>query len=256
MCLFVLTVGTAVAQTFESLLHYDYRSLVAHADLSFNRPAPSTHDGLPIGNGRVGTLVWTTPAALHYQINHVDLFCFGNNTLAFSKGHTDYSSGCGYVDINLVDFGNDVFAGDKFNQRLSVYEGLKSDDGDGVKTRSLAWTDGDVVATEVDDQRSHPGTINIDFRMLRYAQNFTGKQSPSLIGPHGAEIRTDDHVAISRRAGLYQEGGERGRTSQRAGLRAFRLYPLCGCHPRGAVADALPVYKRASVGARPAAARV
>jgi hypothetical protein len=50
----------------------------------------------------------------------------------------------------------------------------------------------------VDDQRSHPGTINIDLRMLRYAQNFTVKQSPSPLGPHGAEIRTGDHVAISR----------------------------------------------------------
>ena len=198
LCFSLLLVGMADAQNSDSLLTYDYRSLVARSDLSFNTPAPSTHDGLPIGNGRMGTLVWTTPAALHYQINHVDLFCSGKNTQASPKGHTDYSSGCGYVDINLVDFGNDVFAGDKFNQHLSVYEGLESADGDGVKTRSLAWTDGDVIATEVDDQRSHPGTINIDLRMLRYAQNFTGRPSPSPLGSHGAEIRTGDHVAISR----------------------------------------------------------
>ena len=198
LCLSLLAVGTAVAQSSGSLLKYDYRSLVAHSDLSFDTPAPGSHDGLPIGNGRMGTLVWTTPAALHYQINHNDLFCFGNNTLASAKGHTDYSAGCGYVDINLVDFGNDVFAGGKFSQCLSVYEGLETAGGDGVQTRSLAWTDGDVIATEVDDQRSHPGTINIDLRMLRYAQNFTVKPSPSPIGPHGAEIRTGDHVAISR----------------------------------------------------------
>src|SRR5580698_6706349 len=138
LCLSLLVVGTAGAQTSDSLLKYDYRSLVAHADLSFNTAAPSSHDGLPIGNGRMGTLVWTTPAALHYQINHDDLFCFGNNTLASPKAHTDYSAGCGYVDINMVDFGNDVFAGGKFNQHLSVYEGLETADGDGVKTRSLA----------------------------------------------------------------------------------------------------------------------
>src|SRR5580698_7443116 len=149
LCLSLLAVGAAVAQTSDSLLKCDYRRLVAHSDLSFNTPAPSSHDGLPIGNGRMGTLVWTTPAALHYQINHDDLFCFDNNTLASPKGHTDYSSGCGYVDINLVDFGNDVFAGDKFNQHLAVYEGLESADGDGVKTRSLAWMEGDVIATEV-----------------------------------------------------------------------------------------------------------
>jgi hypothetical protein len=198
LCLSLLAVGTAGAQTTDSLLKYHYRSLVAHADLSFNTPAPSTHDGLPIGNGRMGTLVWTTPAALHYQINDVDLFCNDKNTQASPKGHTDYSSGCGYVDINLVDFGNDVFSGAKFNQHLSVYEGLETADGDGVKTRSLAWTDGDVIATEVDDHRSHPGAINIDLRMLRYAQLFTGQPSPSPVGLHGAEIRTGDHVATSR----------------------------------------------------------
>ena len=198
LCLSWLAVATAGAQTSDSLLKYDYRRLVAHADLSFNTPAPSTHDGLPIGNGRVGTLVWTTPTALHYQINHDDLFCSGNNTLASPQGHTDYSAGCGYVDITMADFGHDVFAGGKFHQHLSVYEGLETAGGDGVQTRSLAWTDGDVIATEVDDQRSHPGAINIDLRMLRYARNFIDKQSPSPIGPHGAEIWTGDHVAISR----------------------------------------------------------
>ena len=194
----LLVVGMAVAQSPDSLLKFDYPSLVAHADLAFDTPAPNRHDGLPIGNGRMGTLVWTTPDALHYQINDDDLFCFGNNTLASAQGHTDYSAGCGYVDINLVDYGDDVFTGEKFSQRLSVYDGLESADGDGVKTRSLAWTDGDVIATEVDDERSQPDAINIDLRMLRYAQNFTVKQSPSPLGPHGAQIRTGDHVAISR----------------------------------------------------------
>ena len=198
LCLVLLTAGTAGAQTSESLLKYDYRTLVARSDLSFNTPAPSSHDGLPIGNGRVGTLVWTTPSALHYQINHVDLFCSGSNTLASPNGHTDYSAGCGYLDVNLADFGDGVFAGEKFNQNLSVYEGLELAEGAGVKTRSLAWTDGDVIATEVDDQRSYPGVINIDLRMLRYAQNFTVKQPPSPIGPHGAAIRTGNHVAVSR----------------------------------------------------------
>ena len=194
----MLTVGTALAQTSDSLLQYDYPGLVAHSDVAFKTPAPSNHDGLPIGNGRVGTLVWTTPAALHYQINDVDLFCFDKDTLASPKGHNDYSSGCGYFDINLVGYGNDVFAGEKFDQTLSVYEGLESAEGDGVRTRSLAWTDGDVIATEVDDQRSHPGAIDIDLRMLRYAPVFTVKQPPTPLGPHGATIRIGEHVATSR----------------------------------------------------------
>ena len=102
------------------------------------------------------------------------------------------------MDINMVDFGKDVFAGDNFNQHLSVYEGLESADGEGVRTRSLAWTDGDVIATEVDDERGQPSAIEVDLRMLRYAPIFTVKPSPSPFGPHGTEIRTGDHVAISR----------------------------------------------------------
>jgi alpha-L-fucosidase 2 len=73
---------------------------------------------MPIGNGRMGTLVWTTPSALHFQINRVDLSCMGNNTRSFPKGHTDYSSDCGYMDINVVDYGDDVFTGKAFNQHL------------------------------------------------------------------------------------------------------------------------------------------
>ena len=66
---------------------------------------------MPIGNGRMGSMVWTTPNALHFQINRVDVFAMGQNTRSFPRGHNDYSSGCGYVDINLVDYGEDVFRG-------------------------------------------------------------------------------------------------------------------------------------------------
>ena len=245
----MLAVGTAVAQSSDSLVKYDYRRLVAHSDLSFNTPPPSSHDGLPIGNGRMGTLVWTTPAALHYQINHVDLFCSGKNTQASPQGHTDYSAGCGYVDINLVDFGSDVFASEKFNQHLSVYEGLETADGDGLKTRSLAWTDGNVIATEIDDQRSHPGTINIDLRMLRYAQNFTVKPSPSPIGPHGAgnpDRRSRGHLAPGhpRRENPADPGIHRRRLLQRLGRGHWR----CGARAKPSYYNELTVRLSAEPG--------
>jgi hypothetical protein len=97
LCL--LRAETSRAQT-SRLLKVDYQSLVSKADLSYNEPVVRSEEGMPIGNGRMGTLVWTTPSALHFQINRVDLFCMGNNTRSFPKGHTDYSSGCGYMDIN------------------------------------------------------------------------------------------------------------------------------------------------------------
>ncbi len=165
LCL--LWVETPQAQT-SRLLKVNYQRLVSKADLSYDEPVVRSEEGLPIGNGRMGTLVWTTPSALHFQINRVDLFCMGNNTRSFPKGHTDYSSGCGYMDINVVDYGDDVFTGKAFNQHLSVFEGLTTAKGNGLTSRVIMWNDGDVMATEIDDQRANPEAINIDLRMLRY----------------------------------------------------------------------------------------
>jgi hypothetical protein len=199
VCLLLPVAGTTGAQTWGgSLMKVDYQSLVSRADLSYNTPVVRSEEGLPIGNGRTGSLVWTTPAALHFQINHVDLFCMGHNTLSFPKGHTDYSSGCGYVDINVVDYGDDVFAGTDFHQHLSVYDGLATAAGKGIKSRVLAWSDGDVIATELDDQREKPDAVHVDLRMLRYAVNYVEKQNFLLSSNHAAQVRNGLHCATSK----------------------------------------------------------
>lgn len=199
ICMPLLVAGTTDAQTRDgSLIKVDCRALVSRADLSYDKPVVRGEEGLPIGNGRMGSLIWTTPTALHFQINHVDLFCMGNNTLSFPKGHTDYSSGCGYVDINLVDYGDDVFVGRAFNQHLSVYEGLATAAGNRIKSRALAWSDGDVIATELDDQRRKPGAIHIDLRMLRYAVNYVERQNFLLSSNHAAQVRIGLHTATSK----------------------------------------------------------
>jgi hypothetical protein len=195
----LLVAGTTDAQTRDgSLIKVDCRALVSRADLSYDKPVVRSEEGLPIGNGRMGSLIWTTPTALHFQINHVDLFCMGNNTLSFPKGHTDYSSGCGYVDINLVDYGDDVFVGRAFNQHLSVYEGLATAAGSRIKSRALAWCNGDVIATELDDQRKKLGAIHIDLRMLRYAVNYVERQNFLLSSNHAAQVRIGLHTATSK----------------------------------------------------------
>ena len=199
ICLPLLVAGTTGAQARDgSLMKVDYHKLVSRADLSYDKPVVRSEEGIPIGNGRMGSLIWTTPTALHFQINHVDLFCMGNNTLSFPKGHTDYSSGCGYVDINLVDYGDDVFVGRAFNQHLSVYEGLATAAGNRIKSRALAWSNGDVIATELDDQRKKPGAIHIDLRMLRYAVDYVEKQNFLLSSNHAAQVRIGLHTATSK----------------------------------------------------------
>lgn len=51
----------------------------------------------------MGSLVWTAPSALKLQINRVDVFAADATTTSFPRADSDYASGCGYVDINLVD---------------------------------------------------------------------------------------------------------------------------------------------------------
>ena len=80
------------------------------------------HEGLPIDNGRMGTLVWTTPIALELQINRVEVFAVNRNTDShhFSKEETttDYCSACARVGI---EFGAECFTlGSHFRQTLSL----------------------------------------------------------------------------------------------------------------------------------------
>jgi len=121
---FASLVQLAAADTASSLLSVDYRSLISRADITHDKPVTRSEEGLPIGNGRMGSLVWTTPAALKFQINRVDVFAVNGSTNSFPERHSDYSFGCGCVDINLVDFGDDVFTTGPFKEHLSVYDGL------------------------------------------------------------------------------------------------------------------------------------
>jgi hypothetical protein len=57
---------------------------------------------MPLGNGRTGTLVWTTPSQVRLQINRVDVYANNSYSNSFIERHNDYCSGCAYVDI---DFG-------------------------------------------------------------------------------------------------------------------------------------------------------
>src|SRR5712692_3820866 len=43
-----------------TILHVDFRKLVSRADLSYHQPASRSEEGLPTGNGRTGSLVWSS----------------------------------------------------------------------------------------------------------------------------------------------------------------------------------------------------
>ena len=150
-----------------TILNIDHQSLVSRGDLHYDTPASRSEEGLPIGNGRMGTLVWTKPTALKLQINRVDVFATNTATNSFVERNSDYCCGVGLVDVDFVDFGEDVFPRAQTPQHLSIYDDLLSVEGRGVSVRALAWNDADVIALAIKDTRANPVPIKTNLRMLR-----------------------------------------------------------------------------------------
>jgi hypothetical protein len=193
----MLALAAVTLQAADSLIQLDRRKLISRADLVYESPASRPEEGMPVGNGRMGSLVWTTPSALKFQINRVDVHAMDSNTVSFPRADSDYGSGCGFVDINVVDAGEDVFAGPEFRQRLSIYDALMTAQGKGLTARVLAWPNGDVMAIEIDDRRDQPAAINIDLRMLRYQLQFQPGQMFELAQNHSVVFRTAGHTATA-----------------------------------------------------------
>jgi hypothetical protein len=173
-------------------------AIVSAADLDYTSPVTRSEEGMPLGNGRMGSLVWTTPSAVKFQINRVDVFGQNASTTSFPRADTDYASGCGYVDINVVQSGEDVFGGNTFNQHLSLYEGLVTIKGKDITVRAFAWHERDVMAIEIDDRRDPPEPVNIDLRMLRYAIQFIKGRNYELAADHAVAYQTAEHTATSK----------------------------------------------------------
>jgi hypothetical protein len=186
------------AHAESSLFDVNYRALVSRGDLDYTEPAGRSEEGMPVGNGRMGSLVWTSPSQLKFQINRADVFGCDASSVSFPEADSDYAAGCGYVDINLVEAGEDVFAGKSFHQHLWLYDGLMTAIGGGVTARVLAWPQRDVMAIEIDDQRHEPAAVSVDLRMLRYAiQRHTGLNY-ALATNHAVMLQTAEHFATSK----------------------------------------------------------
>jgi len=174
------------------MLAVDYRKLVSRADLVYEKPVPRSEEGIPIGNGRMGSLVWTTPTQLHFQINRVDVYASNCASNSFFERHTDYCGGCGFVDIDFGAHGAAPFRESGFRQSLSLYDGSLRIEGKGLNARVLAWPAQDVVAISVDDAAAPM----VRLRMLRFEAN--SAQSEKLVRDHIAVVQTRSHTAASQ----------------------------------------------------------
>ena len=181
-----------------TVLDVDLAKLVSRANLTYDKPVSRPEEGMPVGNGRMGSLVWSTPSALHFQINRCDVHAMDGTTNSFPHPNWDYSSGCGYVDIELAGFGADVFTGQAFRQQLNVYDGVMTARGAGVSVRVFAWNDRDMMAVEIDDQRAQPEAVAIDLRMLRFELRYKAAKNFEYAQQHEVVVETAAHTALSR----------------------------------------------------------
>jgi hypothetical protein len=181
-----------------ALLAVNYRKLLSRADLNYGRPVARSEEGIPVGNGRMGSLVWTAPDALKFQINRVDVYGNDSYTNSFFERHSDYCGGCGFVDIEFGELGEDVFPTTGFTQRLSVYDGLLELSGKGVTAQVLVWPEKDVMAVEITDRRRAPEPIRINLRMLRHASQYFGQELETFAANHAVAVQTRNHRATSQ----------------------------------------------------------
>ena len=174
----------------------DYRALVSRADLVYRSPSPKGEDGTPIGNGRMGTMVWNSDSAVYFQINRSDVFAVNRTHRGPQQGPTDYCGGCAQV---LLDVGEPVFGGAvPFLQQLSLYDAECTVVAGEVTIRGFVSSCADVLVLEIDDQRATPRTLRVTLSLWR--EN---------------AVRTGDHLAtceVSEKQGTlyavqrYREG--------------------------------------------------
>ena len=148
--------------------------------MSMAQPAARPVEGLPIGNGRMGTLVWTTPGTVEFQINRVDVFAvnrdakgkrFGADGWA-RESNTDYGGGCGRVS---VIFGGEPFrAGPHFAQPLSLADAQCEVRGEAVYVVCWVAAEADALVVEVTDERESPQPIEVKLAMWREPEVKTG----------------------------------------------------------------------------------
>ena len=169
------------------------RDIVGRADLHYDGTVDTSDEGLPIGNGTMASLVWTSPWSVKLQINRVDVYASDSKSQSFNRRNEDYSTGCALVDIDMSQLGHEVFPKELTRQHLSVYRGIVTLRGNGVVVRVASSQSADVFGIEIEDNRSSPEPITAKLRMLR---------PPEVYEKHHSAISTcefsDTHIALKQ----------------------------------------------------------
>lgn len=135
--------------------------------ISRDRPIVASHQGLPIGTGRMGAMVWTLEDRVCLCVNHVNLYAMDGTSQSFFQRNTDYCGGCGLVDIVLSSENGVPFPAAPFYRELDLDTGRVRIKGAGVTVEAVACPDRDIFALRVRCERGRDEPVSVRLRMLR-----------------------------------------------------------------------------------------
>lgn len=171
------------------------RQGISKSDLVYNEPISRSEEGIPIGNGRMGTLVWTTPSRLRMQINRVDVYASNASSNSFVEPHNDYCGGCAFLDI---DFGEAVFSQRGCRQHLQIFDGRLLIESDDLTLEVFSIFSHDALAISISDRRTRRQPITASLRALRYDPKYAGPQLEINARENASTLQTRDQTARTR----------------------------------------------------------
>ena len=155
----------------------DMKSIIARGDLHYEGTVDSSDEGIPVGNGTMASLIWTSPWSVKMQINRVDVYASNSESESFNRRNEDYSYGCAVVDIDLGQSGEAVFPKNGTQQHLSIYDGKIEIRGTDVMVNIISSQSADTFGIQIDDRRTQPGPVVVRLGMLRPSESYEKHQS-------------------------------------------------------------------------------
>lgn len=147
------------------MLNINYKKLISRSDINYHKPVEDSKEGLAIGNGRMGTLVWTTPSKVKFQINRADLIPVNSDHKGKQYGITDFCCGCAQVELFVG--GVPFKKNEKFLQKLHLYDGRVVIQTEGLYIETFVDAERDIMAIHVKDSRNISTDKYITLKMLR-----------------------------------------------------------------------------------------
>lgn len=155
------------------------RNFIGKSDLYYQGIKRISEAGIPVGNGRMGSLVWMDEEEMHLQWNRVDVFANDASSQSFPQKDTDYSSGTGKVDMSFGS-GKEAAFGEETRQHLSVYDGSLKIVSGGMEIEIFMDMDRDICYMHICDRRENPQKIRLSVCTVRGGSLYQAGKRPQI----------------------------------------------------------------------------